>query len=117
MKIVTEFFKDEAYAGKPKEIAKYALWATRGNGPAIFGIPTPRTCTAARGEDDYIVSSHPGPPHFFFSQYMIYLFRNPKTFSNRSLLSNYLLHFSNGAKDRAMITAVLLARSHWQLLG
>lgn len=36
-------------------IAKYALWATRGDGPAIFGKPTPMDCTALKGTEDYMV--------------------------------------------------------------
>ena len=56
LKIVTEFFQGEAYANKPTEIAKYAKWAVRGNGPALFGKPTPINCTLKKGEDGYIVS-------------------------------------------------------------
>ncbi|KAH9958407.1 hypothetical protein BJV74DRAFT_789290 [Russula compacta] len=44
IKIVTKFFRGEKYANKPKEIAEYAEWATRGDGPAIYGIPTPIHC-------------------------------------------------------------------------
>ncbi|KAH9952830.1 hypothetical protein BJV74DRAFT_715230, partial [Russula compacta] len=50
------FFKREEYHKKPKAISKYALWATRGNGPAIFGKPTPITCTVKKGANGYIVS-------------------------------------------------------------
>jgi len=57
IKIVANFFKDDAsYVNKPKAIAKYALWATRGNGPVIFSKPTPQSCTVAKGSNGYIVS-------------------------------------------------------------
>ena len=54
IKIITEFFRGDAYANKPKEIAKYTEWATRGDGPAIYGIPSPIHCVN-RAVDDYIV--------------------------------------------------------------
>jgi hypothetical protein len=41
------------YANKPKAIANYALWATRGDGPALFSEPTPIRCV--KGFDGYIV--------------------------------------------------------------
>ena len=38
---MSNFFKDNAYVNNPKAIADYAQWAIRGNGPALFGKPTP----------------------------------------------------------------------------
>jgi hypothetical protein len=54
---VSNFFKDNAYANNPKAIADYAQWAIRGNGPALFGKPTPMDCKVLKGADGYIVSS------------------------------------------------------------
>jgi hypothetical protein len=56
IKLVSDFFKGETYLNKPKAIAKYAAWAVRGNGPALFGKPTPLSCTVPRGSEGYIVS-------------------------------------------------------------
>jgi hypothetical protein len=53
---VAEFFKDEGYANRPKDIARYARWAIRGDGPGLFGIPTPIGCIVDKDHDDYIVS-------------------------------------------------------------
>jgi hypothetical protein len=55
---VTDFFNGNPYAGKPKAIAKYAKWAIRGNGPALFRKPTPIECVAAKGERGYVVSHY-----------------------------------------------------------
>lgn len=54
--LVAGFFADGAYANKPKVIAKYAQWAVRGNGPALFGKPTPITCVVGKGAAGYMVS-------------------------------------------------------------
>ncbi|KAF8496231.1 hypothetical protein F5888DRAFT_1615004, partial [Russula emetica] len=53
IKIVSDFFKDDAYANKPKATAKYAKWAIRGNGPALFGKPTPVECMIPKGTNGY----------------------------------------------------------------
>jgi hypothetical protein len=37
-------------------IARYAVWAIRGNGIALFSNPTPIDCIVDKGHDDYIVS-------------------------------------------------------------
>jgi hypothetical protein len=55
IKIVTDFFKDDIYTSKPKATVKYAKWAVRGNGPALFGKLTPIECTVPKGTDGYIV--------------------------------------------------------------
>jgi hypothetical protein len=52
---VSDFFKDDAYANKPKATAKYAKWAIRGNGPALFGKPTPVECMIPKGTNGYVV--------------------------------------------------------------
>jgi hypothetical protein len=52
---VTDFFDDDSYANKPKAIAKYAKWAIRGNGPALFSKPTPIGCKESKGAKGYIV--------------------------------------------------------------
>lgn len=38
-------------------IKGYARWATRFNGPAIYGLPTPMKCTLTPNQTGYIVSS------------------------------------------------------------
>jgi hypothetical protein len=55
IKIVTDFFNGNNYANKPNAIAKFAKWAIRGNGPALFGKPTPIGCVRLKGSDGYIV--------------------------------------------------------------
>jgi hypothetical protein len=52
---VADFFRD-TYANNPKAIAKYAQWAIRGNGPALFGKPTPVDCEVSKGDMGYMVS-------------------------------------------------------------
>ncbi|KAI0245201.1 hypothetical protein BJV78DRAFT_1140472, partial [Lactifluus subvellereus] len=69
IKIVADFFtKDEAYANKPKAIAKYAQWAVRGNGPALFSKPMPMGCVIDKGADGYIE-----PEGIFQSDFIIQL--------------------------------------------
>lgn len=51
-------FDATPYYNQPSEVAHYASWATRGNGPALFGHPTPIICTVTRGHHNYIVSPH-----------------------------------------------------------
>ncbi|KAH9996357.1 hypothetical protein BJV77DRAFT_960725 [Russula vinacea] len=46
--------RNNAYANNPKAIADYAQWAIRGNGPALFGKPTPMDCKVSKGADGYI---------------------------------------------------------------
>jgi hypothetical protein len=55
IKIVTDFFKGDSYTNNPKAIAKYAKWAVRGNGPALFSGPTPVECIVSQGTQGYIV--------------------------------------------------------------
>ena len=56
-------------------------------------------------------------PHsaHYSNDYMIFLFRSPKIYLNRSSFFNSSLRFSNGAEARATITAIPLARWLWQL--
>ncbi|KAF8496859.1 hypothetical protein F5888DRAFT_1634872 [Russula emetica] len=68
IKIVSDFFKDDAYANKPKATAKYAKWAIRGNGPALFGKPTPVECMIPKGTNGYVE-----PDGIFESTFIIQL--------------------------------------------
>ncbi|KAF8495421.1 hypothetical protein F5888DRAFT_1635496 [Russula emetica] len=68
IKIVSDFFKDDAYANKPKATAKYAKWAIRGNGPALFGKPTPVECMIPEGTNGYVE-----PDGIFESTFIIQL--------------------------------------------
>ncbi|KAH9992963.1 hypothetical protein BJV74DRAFT_713691, partial [Russula compacta] len=52
--IVAAYFKGDTYAGNRKAISEYAKWAGRGDGPSVFGIPTPIDCTVAEDHPDYI---------------------------------------------------------------
>ena len=52
---MTDFFKEDSYLNKPKAIARYAIWAIRGNGPALFSKPTPVGCKEKKGDKGYIV--------------------------------------------------------------
>jgi hypothetical protein len=106
IKIVTNFFKDEAYANKPKVIAKYALWATRGNGPALFSKLTPLGYITVKGSNGYIV----GFWHFHKSicQPLISFCRRRMAFSSQSSSFNSLANISNGVGGHAMTMADLL---------
>ncbi|KAF8487899.1 hypothetical protein F5888DRAFT_1639644 [Russula emetica] len=68
IKIVSDFFKDDAYANKPKATVKYAKWAIRGNGPALFGKPTPVECMIPKGTNGYVE-----PDGIFESTFIIQL--------------------------------------------
>ncbi|KAF8488710.1 hypothetical protein F5888DRAFT_1809460 [Russula emetica] len=68
IKTVSDFFKDDAYANKPKATAKYAKWAIRGNGPALFGKPTPVECMIPKGTNGYVE-----PDGIFESTFIIQL--------------------------------------------
>ncbi|KAH9956764.1 hypothetical protein BC827DRAFT_1270683 [Russula dissimulans] len=67
IKIVAEFFRDKAYANRPNEIAKYALWAMRGDGPAIYGILAPIECT------DNTAANYVKPANIFESKFVMEL--------------------------------------------
>ena len=41
LKAVEEFFNTPDFIGKPAQIKRYAEWAIRGDGPAVYGTPTP----------------------------------------------------------------------------
>ena len=51
-KLVKAFFNGDKYASNRRAISKYARWATRGDGPSIYGKPTPIDCVTG---PDYIV--------------------------------------------------------------
>jgi hypothetical protein len=108
-----EYFKRKEYANNPKEIAKYACWATRGNGPAIFGIPTPISCTVGKAHKNYIVSLRLSC--FFQSTHDITSSRLMMSSSHRLSLSSSR-NFSSGAKVHAMTMAGLLVHWEWRLL-
>ena len=55
LKIVSSFFGTEKYAGHPDKIATYAAWATKSNGPSIWGIPTPIGCVVSEDHPAYVV--------------------------------------------------------------
>ena len=44
------------YYQNPTEIARYARWAVRKDGPAIFAMPTPEDCTVPKEHPKYVVS-------------------------------------------------------------
>ncbi|KAH9979671.1 hypothetical protein BJV74DRAFT_888022 [Russula compacta] len=54
IKVVKEFFKGDKYASNQKAITKYMQWATRDNGPGIFGNPAPIDSDAKWGHPEYI---------------------------------------------------------------
>lgn len=57
IKIVDKWFETPGtpYYLKPAEISKYARWAVRQNGPAIFAFPTPEDCTVSTNHPNYVV--------------------------------------------------------------
>jgi len=110
IKIVTEFFKGEKYANNPNAIARYAKWAVRGNGPALYGKPTPRDCVIKKGTDGYIVC-------FQFSLQVLLLmslFRNLMAYSRANSSSSYSRNISSGARVLALTMANRLVLSHWR---
>jgi hypothetical protein len=113
IKIIADFFKDEPYSNKPKEIAKYARWATRGDGPAIFSIPTPISCTMDKDHHEYIVSFH---VLWSFQLAPNIISRHPPISLGRHLSSSYSRNFSNGPKGQATMLTSPLVRWRWQLL-
>lgn len=58
LKNVIKFFEQKEYANNPATIAKYARWAIRGDGPALYSNPTPEDCILGSDQPGYIVSSH-----------------------------------------------------------
>lgn len=52
---VEEFFKRDKFVNAPTRIARYAQWAVRGDGPALWRVPTPRDCECDPKSDRYIV--------------------------------------------------------------
>ncbi|KII86161.1 hypothetical protein PLICRDRAFT_143741 [Plicaturopsis crispa FD-325 SS-3] len=65
--ILEKLFKTAEYNGKPSKIAAYAQYATRGDGPAIYGIPAPFHC-ADRKSREYTL-----PRDLFESPYILEL--------------------------------------------
>lgn len=49
------FFQGPDYVNNPYMVAKYAQWATCGDGPALYSSPTPMACTAHHNDSNYIV--------------------------------------------------------------
>lgn len=54
--IVKDFFARSPTLSTSDNIAAYAKWALKPNGPALYKIPTPETCLIGKGEPGYIVS-------------------------------------------------------------
>jgi len=55
MKVVDDFFTHPDYKGHAKKISEYAAWATRDNGPAVWGTPTPMRIKGPPGSKDFVV--------------------------------------------------------------
>jgi len=113
LKIVTAFFSTEKYAGKPKAIAKYAEWATRSDGPGVWGTPTPIGCVVPEDHPDYVVRY--GSSLQLLIAPNVHHFRNRKIYSNRHSSLNLLPLSSNGAKLHAMTMVTSKELSLWQL--
>ena len=52
---MTNYFKGDSYANKPKAIAKYVKWAIRENSPALFGRSTSMECMVPNDNNAYIL--------------------------------------------------------------
>lgn len=111
MKVVKEFFKGDKYAGNRKAIAKYAQWATRDNGPGIFGDPAPIDCIIMKGKPGYMVGFFSVR---FSSQTNVFLFRRAKISSDQSLSLMFSRLSSSVVRTRAKITVDLWALLQWQ---
>jgi hypothetical protein len=53
---VKTFFEQPEFVNQPERIREYVRWALRGDGPAYYRIPTPKTCVVDREHANYIVS-------------------------------------------------------------
>lgn len=58
LRIVIKFFEQKEFVNNPATIAKYVKWATHGDGPSLYSIPTPKDCTLMPGKPGYTVSFH-----------------------------------------------------------
>jgi hypothetical protein len=56
IRVVRRYFDAEKYKNHPGLIARYAQWAVRKDGPAIFETPTPIDCVVDKKSPGYIVS-------------------------------------------------------------
>ncbi|KDQ63883.1 hypothetical protein JAAARDRAFT_187284 [Jaapia argillacea MUCL 33604] len=68
LEIVAEYFSNSPYAHDASEIAKYAQWASRPNGPGIFKDPTPIDCKVSPQDPKYV-----RPQGIFESDFVIAL--------------------------------------------
>ena len=58
LKVVNRFFQGQDYVNNAPKIAQYAMWATCGNGPALYSKPTSMSCIIDVDAPGYIVSLH-----------------------------------------------------------
>jgi hypothetical protein len=55
LETIDKFFNGAEFINKPEAIKTYALWATRGDGPALYATPTPIHVTVPTQDLTYIV--------------------------------------------------------------
>ena len=55
LETIDKFFNGAEFVNKPEAIKTYALWATRGDGPALYAMPTPINVTVPMQDHTYIV--------------------------------------------------------------
>ena len=55
LETIDKFFNGAGFVNNPEAIKTYALWATRGDGPALYATPTPIHVTVPAHDPTYIV--------------------------------------------------------------
>ncbi|KAH9032128.1 hypothetical protein EDB85DRAFT_2145690 [Lactarius pseudohatsudake] len=66
LKIVERVFRQPEYLDNARAVSQYAKWATEGDGPALWKVPSPHGQGALSTDDDYVK-----PEDIFESRYMI----------------------------------------------
>ncbi|KAF8804625.1 hypothetical protein BYT27DRAFT_7213772 [Phlegmacium glaucopus] len=79
---VKHLFNQKNFVDKPENIKDYAEWALKSDGPTYYLGPTPRDCTARRGDPEYIK-----PTSTFQSTFIINVAQKYLCYAEKSVLS------------------------------
>ncbi|KAH9012196.1 hypothetical protein EDB85DRAFT_1845436, partial [Lactarius pseudohatsudake] len=64
LQVVDKLFKQVEYTNNVRAVSEYAIWATKRDGPALWGVPSPQGVSSR--DEDYVKAKD-----LFKSQYMI----------------------------------------------
>ncbi|KAH9011665.1 hypothetical protein EDB84DRAFT_1647130 [Lactarius hengduanensis] len=64
LQVVDKLFKQVEYTNNVRAVSEYAIWATKRDGPALWGVPSPQGVSSR--DEDYVKAKD-----LFESQYMI----------------------------------------------